>query len=241
VARERFVLALLAHVGVESVDEKTLLATTPSEADRLAAALAHHGLGLEDIERDPPFILAPGAGFGDAKCWPAEYFAALGDRLAQAGRRVLIVGAPGESDRVQAVGRGMRQSVPCLDGVLDVGALKALLSRARALVANDAGARHVAVAFGVPSVIFFGPTAVEKTAANLERVAVLERQEACRPCYRRTCPTDHRCLRGIGVDAAWNALQSVSAVPSEASPAREGPLAVGGAGAGRERRPEVPQ
>ena len=49
-----------------------------------------------------------------------------------------------------------------------------LLRHAKLLVANDAGTRHIAAAFGVPSVIFFGPTSVAKTPDNLERVEVLE-------------------------------------------------------------------
>ena len=69
-------------------------------------------------------------------------------------------------------------------------------------VANDAGARHVAAAFGVPSVIFFGPTSVSKTADNLARIEILETEHGCRPCYRRRCPIDHRCLTSIGVEEA---------------------------------------
>ncbi len=206
VAKERFVSSLLDALGVQVGDESIRLVTTSAETGRLAAALAGLGYELATLEQAPPIVLAPGAGFGSAKCWPAESFAALGDRLHEAGHSVLLVGAPGESDRIHAVQAAMRHGVPCLDGVLDVGALKALLARSRALVANDAGARHVAVAFGVPCVIFFGPTAVEKTAANLERVAVLEREEECRPCYRRRCPIDHRCLRRISVDQAWEGL-----------------------------------
>ena len=106
---------------------------------------------------------------------------------------------------MQAVGSAMRRSAIILDGTLDVGGLKALLREARALVANDAGARHVAAAFGVPSVIFFGPTSVSKTADNLSKVEVLETEHDCRPCYRRECPIDHRCLRSIGLDEAWQA------------------------------------
>jgi heptosyltransferase-2 len=42
--------------------------------------------------------------------------------------------------------------------------------------------------------VLFGPTAVEKTNLNLEGVAALFEKVACRPCYLRTCPIDHRCL-----------------------------------------------
>ena len=55
--------------------------------------------------------------------------------------------------------------------------------------------------------IFFGPTSVAKTADNLDRVEVLETAHDCRPCYRRACPIDHRCLRGIPVEVAEAATE----------------------------------
>jgi hypothetical protein len=33
-----------------------------------------------------------------------------------------------------------------------------------------------------------------KTNLNLERVRALAADVACRPCYHRVCPTDHRCM-----------------------------------------------
>src|SRR5690606_16701794 len=77
---------------------------------------------------------------------------------------------------------------------LDLGALKAVMRRARVLVCNDAGARHVAVALGVPVVTLLGPTSLAKTSWNLERVRALSTDVGCRPCYHRVCPIDHRCM-----------------------------------------------
>lgn len=215
VSRERFVLRLMEAVGVpvEAGPPRLRLATTAAEAERLDRALRPRGLGLEALGDRPPIVLAPGAGYGDAKCWPAASFGALGDRLAGTGLPIVLVGAPGEGDRLVAVARAMSRPTIVLDGALDLGALKALLSRARLLVANDAGARHVAAAFGVPSVVFFGPTSVAKTPDNLERVAVLETEADCRPCYLRDCPIDHRCLRTISVERAGTAAERMLAEP----------------------------
>jgi heptosyltransferase-2 len=91
----------------------------------------------------------------------------------------------------------MRATAFELAGVVGLGGLKALVQRARVLVANDAGARHLAVAFGVPCVVVMGPTALEKTNLNLERVSVLTADVACRPCYLRDCPIDHRCMTRV--------------------------------------------
>jgi heptosyltransferase-2 len=78
-------------------------------------------------------------------------------------------------------------------------------------VCNDAGARHVAAAFGVPCVMLLGPTSLEKTSLNLERVSVLVADVSCRPCYLRTCPIDHRCMTRIEPERAVQAALSAVA------------------------------
>ncbi len=202
VSKERFVLTLVDALGVEGKGLRLTLAVTSEEEARLATALAGAGTTRAEFDRDRPIVIAPGASYGDAKCWPAESYAALADRLGEQGATVVVLGAPGEHERVAAVRRAMRSEPIVLDGTLDIGALKALLSGARALVANDSGTRHIAAAFQTPSVIFFGPTSVAKTGDNLSAIEVLETEHDCRPCYRRTCPIDHRCLRSIDVDRA---------------------------------------
>ena len=213
VSRERFVLHLMQAVGADGAEgpPRLRLATTPAEEERLDAVLRPLGTGIDVLRREPPIVLAPGAGFGEAKCWPAESFAALADRLAREDAPVFVVGAPGEEALVASVARAMRTSPVVLAGVLDLGAFKVLLRHARLLVANDAGARHIAAAFAVPSVVFFGPTSVAKTPDNLERVEVLETDHACRPCYLRRCPIDHRCLRSLSVDRAEQAARRAMA------------------------------
>lgn len=202
VSKERFVLTLMASFGIEVGDRKLRLGVTSDEETRLSRVLETLGVSRDSLRREAPIVIAPGASFGDAKCWPIDSYAALADRLAARGLPIVLLGAPGEHARVAAVSAAMRSQAIVLDGVLDLGALKALLRGARALVANDAGARHIAAAFGVPSVIFFGPTSVAKTADNLAAIEVLETEHACRPCYRRHCPIDHRCLRSIDLDRA---------------------------------------
>ncbi|MEZ4279478.1 MAG: lipopolysaccharide heptosyltransferase II [Myxococcota bacterium] len=222
VSRERFVLQLVAAVGARSEGgpPRLRLATTAAEAERLEAALRPLGSSLAALRDDPPIVLAPGAGFGEAKQWPAESFAGLADRLASGGAPIFVVGAPGEEALVAAVVRAMRARPFVLAGTLDLGALKVLLRAARLLVSNDAGARHVAAAFGVPSVVFFGPTSVEKTPDNLDRVEILETDHACRPCYRRRCPIDHRCLRSLSVEQAEQAAARAiaRALPAPSAP-----------------------
>jgi len=206
IPRERHVLGLVEALGAPARGTHLELFVTEGEQSRAEALLAAEG-----IEGDAPLaLLAPGASYGPSKLWPPASFAALGDALTRAGARVALVGSPGERELARRVAAAMAHP-PCdLSGRLDLGTLKALIRRARVLVCNDAGARHVAVAFGVPCIVLMGPTSLAKTNLNLERVRVLTADVGCRPCYLRACPIDHRCMTRIAparvVEAALPAL-----------------------------------
>jgi heptosyltransferase-2 len=191
--RERHVLGLVETLGVEPRGTALELFVTEAEEREAHARLAEHAVD----PAAPLVLLAPGASFGASKLWPAESFAAVGDALAEQGAAIVVVGGPNERAIAARVVAAMRRAVSDLTGVVGLGATKALVRRARLLVANDAGARHLAVAFGVPCVVLMGPTSLEKTNLNLERVSVLSADVACRPCYLRDCPIDHRCLTRI--------------------------------------------
>lgn len=197
VARERSVLGLVASLGIPAVDETTELFTTHQEERALDLVLRPRGLAAR---ADTLVGLAPGASYGPSKRWPPQHFARVGDALARFGARPVLIGAPDEVSICAEVAGAMTEPVADLSGQLDPGTLKALARRLALLIANDAGARHVAVAFGVPCIVFLGPTSLARTDANLGGVAVFETEHACRPCYRRECPIDHRCLREIRPD-----------------------------------------
>jgi heptosyltransferase-2 len=207
VPREQHVLALVAAVGCPARGTRLELFVGDGEEQAARRALAAAGVG----EGEPLALLAPGASYGPAKLWPAERFAAVGDALAAEGARVALIGAPDEAPLAAAVAAAMQAPAAVLAGRLDLGALKAVVRRARVLVCNDAGARHVAVAFGVPVVALFGPTSLAKTSWNLERVRAFAADVSCRPCYHRLCPIDHRCMTRLASDpvaaAALDALR----------------------------------
>jgi len=197
-ARELHELGLVSALGCEPVGSgggtKLELFTTSAEEVEAGRALKNHHV---DSAR-PIVAIAPGASFGPSKIWPLASFAAVGDELAAAGASICVLGAPSEKDLANQVCEAMQEPAVNLAGEISLGATKALLARARLLICNDAGARHIAVAFGVPCVVPMGPTSLEKTNLNLERVSVLTADDVeCRPCYKRVCPIDHRCMTRV--------------------------------------------
>jgi heptosyltransferase-2 len=190
VSRERFVLDLVRTLECPERGTHLELFTTREEEARADRLLVERGLDLAV----PTVALAPGASFGASKLWPAESFSQVGDAACEAGANVVLLGTREEVALADRVAAGMRGPASTLAGATDLGSLKAVLRRCRVLVCNDAGARHVAVAFGVPCVVLMGPTSLEKTGLNLDSVHVVETEVACRPCYKRVCPIDHRCM-----------------------------------------------
>lgn len=109
-------------------------------------------LASRGLVEEPFVVIHPGA-TDPRRRWPADRFAAVADALAVRGAAVVVVGSGEEVEPVVAASRSAR-------GLPETGvpALVGLLSRARLLVGNDSGPRHLAEALGTPtvSVYWFG-------------------------------------------------------------------------------------
>ena len=160
------------------------------------------------IDRAAPLVgMAPGAAYGHAKRWPPSRVAALARRLGDGGATTVLVGAGGDRD----AGREIESALPAgtrlvnMIGRTDLRLLVGLLAECHAFVSNDSGAMHLAAAAGVPVTAIFGPTD-ERATAPLGDHDVIIHQVFCRPCMLRDCPIDHRCMRGVSVDAVFDAV-----------------------------------
>jgi heptosyltransferase-2 len=168
---------------------------------------------LGEVARDGYVVVVPGAAFGPAKSWPAERYAALCRQLARE-TRVVLAGSAGDRARCDEVAGSVRD-VHTLAGETSLDEFFALIEGARALVANDSGAPHVAAALDIPVVVLFGSTSPAWTAPVGHDVRVLQHKVHCNPCYRRTCPTQLECFNGIAVDEVLAAVREILAKPRE--------------------------
>jgi heptosyltransferase-2 len=167
---------------------------------------------------DGPLVgLSPGAEWGASKRWPWRRFADLAHELRRAvpGVRQAILVGPKEVWTAVRVHEESGKLHPVIGPDLDLGGLAAVLACLDALVTNDSGPMHLAAAFGVPCVAFFGPTDRRRTAPAGTGHRVLHTGIWCSPCFRRRCPLlHHRCMRDIGVAAAAAAVVEVLAAPA---------------------------
>jgi heptosyltransferase-2 len=189
---------LAEHVGCAPPGEVLELFTDAAGDE--AAQTRIERLGLSD--RRPLVVLSPGASFGASKLWPVEQYAGLGDRLTEAhGAAVLISCAPGEEAIARDIAAKMNGPAHVLDEpVTTLSEFKSVVRTCDLLICNDAGARHVAKAFGRPVVTIFGPTHPGWTDTDypLERKMMIPVD--CGPCQKKLCPLDHRCMTGVSVE-----------------------------------------
>jgi ADP-heptose:LPS heptosyltransferase len=103
-------------------------------------------------------VVHPGAASA-ARRWPAERWAQVARVEAAAGRPVVVTGGPAEVALARAVaaGAGLPERA-VLAGRTDLEALAAVVAGAGRVLSGDTGVAHLATAFGIPSVVLFGPT-----------------------------------------------------------------------------------
>jgi heptosyltransferase I len=106
---------------------------------------------------DRYIVLSPGGGWR-AKCWPAERFGVLCEKIGNSlGLRCVVNYGPGEDDLAAAIRRASGDADPVLYNG-ELGRLMALLRDATCIVAGDTGPLHLAIALGTPAVALHGPT-----------------------------------------------------------------------------------
>lgn len=146
-----------------------------------------------------------------AKRWPAASFA----RLAQMARRsagavVILVTGPGEERITSSIAAQAGAAVHVFPP-MPLREVAAMLAACDAVVANDGGIMHLAVALGRPTVAIFGPTepGIWFPYAGKGPFAVVTRGEECAPCHLHRCD-DMRCLATIPPGDVFEALCRIS-------------------------------
>jgi heptosyltransferase-3 len=160
-----------------------------------------------------PFVHMHPASRWRFKCWPAERNAALADRLADEGHRVVMTSAPDETGLIDEILGKMKSKPVNLAGKLSLKELGALIARARLFIGVDSMPMHLAAAMGVPTVALFGPSSeVVWGPWNVEQ-RVVTTTHSCRPCGVDGCGGSKvsECLTLLGVEPVYAAAQELLA------------------------------
>ena len=142
--------------------------------------------------------LCPGAEYGPAKRWPAEYYAEVARNRLEKGWEVWLFGS--EKD-IPVTNEIMRQTgARCLNlaGQTTLAEAIDLMSLTTVVVSNDSGLMHVAAALAKPLVALYGSSDPHHTPPMSDKATVLSLGLSCSPCFKRECPLGHlKCLRDI--------------------------------------------
>jgi heptosyltransferase-2 len=189
VARNHAVVSLL---GAGPMERRRPIFTIPPGADAVAARL------MAPLPANRPVLAVfPGTNRPRAT-WGAARFAET-CRILWLRKPVSIVIAGREadhaaSDEVAAGLTAFGSDVLDLTGRTDLAQAAAVIRRSSAVLANDSGAAHLAVAAGTPVAAIFGPTdpATLWTWEGRERYVALAGDSSCpRPCWYEGCGGDH--------------------------------------------------
>ncbi|MEM9414618.1 MAG: glycosyltransferase family 9 protein [Planctomycetota bacterium] len=168
----------LSHARLCFVDPRPTEDTPQHITLAHRAQLAAQGLSLESTHPSPlrspsgPVVVHPGSG-GLVKCWPAQRYEQLIDRLTGLGHAVAPVLGEVEAERwptellnrwVNTLGAKVCRSP---------AELLPLLTSASLYIGNDAGPTHLAAQLGVPTLALFGPTSPERWGPVGPSVTVL--------------------------------------------------------------------
>ena len=165
--------------------------------------------------------LNPGAEYGPAKRWPAEFFIRAAARVeAMQPCAWLITGAAADAGVANEIATGIQKEHPAarihnLAGRTSLRELCVGFGLCAVVLTNDTGPMHLAAALGTPVVVPFGSTSPELTGPGIpgdERHRLILGQAPCAPCFLRECPIDLRCLRSISPETvAAEVLRAVRA------------------------------
>lgn len=188
--------ALLSNLHIPIQERSPKLHLLPEEVIRVNALFPHAGTR-------PLLGINPGAAYGSAKCWPKERFRQLVERFAMNDEiTVAVFGDKVGKDLADHICQNTPANVINFAGKTSLRELMALINRCSLLLTNDSGPMHLAQALETPLLALFGPTNARATGPyNFGQI--IHKKVDCSPCYRRTCPIDHRCMLSISVEEVY--------------------------------------
>jgi len=183
-------LRISDSLGCNRQAEGPVMAVTDDEEQRFFDA--HPDL------REPFVVFIVGASYGPSKRWPEANFSDLADLIADHyGFSSYILPGKGEEKAAETIRDLARRPGSVIIKEMGIRDLKVCLSHAAVVVSNDTGPRHIAAALNIPTIVLLGPMDDRYTRYPSSTVCTMSRDVACRPCNRRECKEDHRCLTSI--------------------------------------------
>lgn len=178
-----------------------------SETERNQAIYKHQ----IKISQKPIMALCPGAEFGPAKRWPAEYYAEIANKKLAEGWDVWIFGSPKDQAEATIIQKITNNQCIDLTGKTTLAEAIDLLSLANLVVSNDSGLMHIAASLDRPLIVLYGSSDPRFTPPLSDNVKILSLKLSCSPCFQRTCPLQHqKCLKDLSASMVLDAMTELN-------------------------------
>lgn len=163
-------------------------------------------ISVEPAEKIPDTVLIhPGVSLmskrkGCIKSINSKEWAELIDRLSAYGKRVLLAGGPDDKECIEEIDRFSKTHNYEKPVTKSLVALAELISSAEKFVCSDSAPLHIAVALGVKTYPFFGPTDDKKLVPSCPNIRPLKAKDSCalKPClweHRQKSCKELNCLK----------------------------------------------
>jgi heptosyltransferase-2 len=199
-----YYLSLLKAMGWGGTSREPHLYAAQEDMENARRLIHEKGI----MEGDYVIGLSPGALFGDAKRWPADRFARIGDWAVERwSAGVLVLGSGNETDICEVLCGSMAHEPYNLCGRTTLGVAVGLVRHCSLFVTNDSGLMHIAAALGVPTLAIFGSTDPVATGPRGSKTRIVKHEIECAPCLRPECPKDFRCMLSIEPEEVWDEME----------------------------------
>ena len=179
---------------------------SPPQAQQSTAAQ----VGVSSADQ-PILVLCPGAQYGPAKRWPAEYFAQIASSRLDHGWQVCLLGSSADVAVAGAINGRCGHRCIDLTARTSIDQAMDIMGLATVIVSNDSGLMHAAAALGKPLVAIFGSTDPAHTPPLSTNSRIEYLGLPCSPCFKRECPLQHlNCLTGVTPDSILQAMDEVA-------------------------------
>ena len=145
--------------------------------------------------------LCPGAEYGEAKRWPAEYYAEVANHVLKKGWKVWLFGSDKDAPVTKQINQLCQNKCLDLGGKTKLGEAIDLMALCDTVVSNDSGLMHVAAALNKKLITIFGSSDPYHTPPMSPNAVIEYLELPCSPCFKRECPlagdAHLRCLNDI--------------------------------------------
>ncbi len=174
--------------------------------ENVLAVLNKFALNLDK----PVLALCPGAAYGPAKRWPAEFYLEVAQQKIASGWQVWFFGSQQDAEVIVTIRAKISATTQDFSGKINLHETIDLLSSVTAVVTNDSGLLHIAASLDKPLVAIYGSTSPEFTPPLGRKSQVLKEDLACSPCFARECKFKHMdCMYKIKPQKVLDSLASL--------------------------------